>query len=93
MKVLGAIKEVNEYDMVISLPNGLSGFLHITHINEKITEKLKEGLEVGETKDSEVRHNCNVVGFITYDSLCCQYLLPTALCNCSDSFVEKFDRT
>ncbi|CAH3149742.1 unnamed protein product, partial [Porites evermanni] len=53
MKVLGAIKEVNEYDMVISLPNGLSGFVHITHINEKITEKLKEELEAGETKDSE----------------------------------------
>lgn len=55
MKVLGAVKEVNEYDMVISLPNGLSGFVHITHINEKITEKLKEELEAGETKDSEVR--------------------------------------
>lgn len=72
MKVLGAIKEVNEYDMVISLPNGLSGFVHITHINEKITEKLKEELEAGETKDSEVRYNCNVVVFIRYDSLCCQ---------------------
>lgn len=72
MKVLGAIKEVNEYDMVISLPNGLSGFVHIMHINEKITEKLKEELEAGETKDGEVRYNCNVVVFIRYDSLCCQ---------------------
>ena len=41
MKVLGAIREVNEYDMAISLPNGLGGFVHITNINEKITERLK----------------------------------------------------
>lgn len=54
MKVLGAIREVNEYDMIISLPNGLSGFVHITHINEKITERLKEVLQADDSKDDEV---------------------------------------
>jgi len=53
MKVLGAIREVNEYDMVISLPNGLSGFVHITHINEKITERLKEELQADDSEDTE----------------------------------------
>ena len=52
--MLGVIREVNEYDMVISLPNGLSGFVHITHINEKITERLKEVLKADDSKDSEV---------------------------------------
>ena len=57
MKVLGAIREVNEYDMAISLPNGLSGFVHITHINEKITERLKEVLQAddSDSKDAEAR--------------------------------------
>jgi len=59
MKVLGAIREVNEYDMVISLPNGLSGFVHITHINEKITERLKEELQADDSEDTEVRLNLN----------------------------------
>ena len=53
--MLGAIKEVNEYDMVISLPNGLSGFVHITHINDVITERLKEDLQGDDSKDTEVR--------------------------------------
>ena len=59
MKILGAIKEVNEYDLVISLPNCLSGFVHITHINDKITERLKEELQSEDCKDDEVRqHQC-----------------------------------
>nr|XP_058962333.1 protein RRP5 homolog [Pocillopora verrucosa] len=53
MKVLGAIREVNEYDMAISLPNGLGGFVHITNINEKITERLKNILEVDESGNTE----------------------------------------
>lgn len=55
MKVLGAIREVNEYDMAISLPNGLSGFVHIMHVNEKITDRLKEVLEAddSDSKDTE----------------------------------------
>ena len=65
MKVLGAIREVNEFDMVISLPNGLSGFVHITHINDKITERLKEELQAdNESKDTEVRKI----------SICCQLI-------------------
>lgn len=56
MKLLGAIREVNEYDMAISLPNGLSGFVHITHINETITERLKEVLQqADDSKETEVR--------------------------------------
>jgi len=63
MKILGAIREVNEYDMAISLPNGLSGFVHITHVNEKITERLKEMLQADEadSKETEVRYNLEVV--------------------------------
>lgn len=58
MKVLGAIKEINEFYLVVSLPNGLYGFVHITHINEKITEKLQEEMNAGDSKDDddEVQH-------------------------------------
>ena len=63
MKILGAIREVNEYDMAISLPNGLSGFVHITHVNEKITERLKEMLQAddSDSKETEARDNVNLV--------------------------------
>lgn len=63
MKILGAIREVNEYDMAISLPNGLSGFVHITHVNEKITERLKEVLQAddADSREAEVRYNLEVV--------------------------------
>ena len=63
MKILGAIREVNEYDMAVSLPNGLSGFVHITHVNEKITERLKEMLQAddADSKETEVRYTLEVV--------------------------------
>jgi len=63
MKILGAIREVNEYDMAISLPNGLSGFVHITHVNEKITERLKEVLQADDTdsKETEARYDFEFV--------------------------------
>lgn len=67
MKVLGAIKEVNEYDLVISLPNGLSGFVHITHINEKVTEKLKEELQADDSSDNEVRQHITLsISYFSY---------------------------
>ncbi|KAL9983734.1 hypothetical protein ACROYT_G005955 [Oculina patagonica] len=69
MKVLGAIREVNEYDMVISLPNGLSGFVHITHINEKITERLKEVLQADDSKDDETTSFPELAKFFTVGSL------------------------
>ena len=60
---MGAIREVNEYDMAISLPNGLSGFVHITHVNEKITERLKEMLQSddSDSKETEARDNVDYV--------------------------------
>ncbi|XP_068709241.1 protein RRP5 homolog [Montipora foliosa] len=53
MKVLGVIKEVNEFDLAISLPNGLTGFVSITDINDKVTEKLQEELQAKNSEDDE----------------------------------------
>lgn len=63
MKILGAIREVNEYDLAISLPNGLIGFVHITHVNEKITERLKEILQAddSDSKETEARYYLDFV--------------------------------
>ena len=54
MKVLGVIKDVNEFDLAISLPNGLTGFVSITDINDKVTEKLQEELQAKNSQDDEV---------------------------------------
>ncbi|KAJ7376224.1 hypothetical protein OS493_036047 [Desmophyllum pertusum] len=70
MKLLGAIREVNEYDMAISLPNGLSGFVHITHINETITERLKEVLQqADDSKETEMTSFPELAKFFTVGSL------------------------
>ena len=41
MKLLGSIKEVNDFDLAVSLPYGLSGFVHITDINDVLNEAVK----------------------------------------------------
>ncbi|XP_014641189.1 PREDICTED: protein RRP5 homolog isoform X2 [Ceratotherium simum simum] len=42
MRILGCVKEVNELELVISLPNGLQGFVQVTEICDAYTKKLSE---------------------------------------------------
>lgn len=54
MCILGAIKEINELELVISLPNGLTGFVSITEISEEIS-KIAE--KVANDDEDEVMFN------------------------------------
>ncbi|XP_060027377.1 protein RRP5 homolog [Erinaceus europaeus] len=42
MRILGCVKEVNELELVISLPSGLQGFVQVTEICDAYTQKLNE---------------------------------------------------
>lgn len=42
MRILGCVKEVNELELVVSLPNGLQGFVQVTEICDAYTQKLNE---------------------------------------------------
>uniref|UniRef100_K9IPH6 Protein RRP5 homolog n=1 Tax=Desmodus rotundus TaxID=9430 RepID=K9IPH6_DESRO len=42
MRMLGCVKEANELELVISLPNGLQGFVQVTEICDAYTKKLNE---------------------------------------------------
>uniref|UniRef100_A0ABI7VYU6 S1 motif domain-containing protein n=1 Tax=Felis catus TaxID=9685 RepID=A0ABI7VYU6_FELCA len=42
MRILGCVKEVNELELVVSLPNGLKGFVQVTEICDAYTKKLSE---------------------------------------------------
>ncbi|KAM7072820.1 protein RRP5 homolog isoform 1-T1 [Molossus nigricans] len=42
MRILGCVKEVNDLELVISLPNGLQGFVQVTEICDAYTKKLNE---------------------------------------------------
>nr|XP_004659438.2 protein RRP5 homolog isoform X1 [Jaculus jaculus] len=42
MRILGCVKEVNELELAISLPNGLQGFVQVTEICDAYTKQLNE---------------------------------------------------
>ncbi|XP_006831373.1 PREDICTED: protein RRP5 homolog [Chrysochloris asiatica] len=42
MRILGCVKEVHDLELVISLPNGLQGFVQVTEICDAYTKKLNE---------------------------------------------------
>ncbi|XP_045147375.1 protein RRP5 homolog isoform X1 [Echinops telfairi] len=42
MRILGCVKEVNDLELVIGLPNGLQGFVQVTEICDAYTRKLNE---------------------------------------------------
>ncbi|NXO52983.1 RRP5 protein, partial [Aramus guarauna] len=48
MLLLGCIKEVSEYELVISLPNGLSGFVPVTQISDAYSKMLSKEVAQGE---------------------------------------------
>ncbi|NXD77943.1 RRP5 protein, partial [Halcyon senegalensis] len=48
MLLLGCIKEVSDYELVISLPNGLSGFVPVTQISDAYSKMLSKEVAQGE---------------------------------------------
>ncbi|XP_010009634.1 PREDICTED: protein RRP5 homolog [Nestor notabilis] len=48
MLLLGCIKEVSDYELVISLPNGLSGFVPVTQISDAYSKLLSKQVAQGE---------------------------------------------
>ncbi|XP_010173696.1 LOW QUALITY PROTEIN: protein RRP5 homolog [Antrostomus carolinensis] len=48
MLLLGCVKEVSDYELVISLPNGLSGFVPVTQISEAYSKMLSKQVAQGE---------------------------------------------
>ena len=51
--LLGVVQEVFNFELLISLPNNLSGCVQITNINKLFTSQLEE--EATENEDAEVR--------------------------------------
>ncbi|NXY50608.1 RRP5 protein, partial [Ceuthmochares aereus] len=48
MLLLGCIKEASDYELVISLPNGLSGFVPVTQISDAYSKMLSKEVAQGE---------------------------------------------
>ena len=53
MLVLGCVKEVHEYEVIMSLPNGLSGSVPITNISDAYHDQLKLLASQGESEEVE----------------------------------------
>lgn len=54
MSVLGAVKEVHDLEIVVSLPNNLTGSVAITEISRVITERVERVAgAAGETEDGD----------------------------------------
>ncbi|NXO01903.1 RRP5 protein, partial [Rhinopomastus cyanomelas] len=48
MLLLGCVKEVSDYELVVSLPNGLSGFVPVTQISDAYNKMLNKEVAQGE---------------------------------------------
>ncbi|KAL1925395.1 uncharacterized protein VTP21DRAFT_278 [Calcarisporiella thermophila] len=54
MTLLGCISQINDYDLVVSLPNHLTGYVSITDISEPLTKLVeKAAMEDAEESDEE----------------------------------------
>lgn len=48
MLLLGCVKEASDYELVVSLPNGLSGFVPVTQICDAYSKMLTKEVAQGE---------------------------------------------
>jgi rRNA biogenesis protein RRP5 len=54
--VLGQVSQINAHDIALSLPNNLTGYVPITSISDKITQKI-EAIAAAEENDEEDEEN------------------------------------
>ncbi|XP_066549502.1 protein RRP5 homolog [Amia ocellicauda] len=47
--VLGCVKEARDFELVVSLPSGLTGYIQITRISDAYTKILNEQVDAGES--------------------------------------------
>lgn len=57
MLTLGMVKEVHDYELVVSLPNNLTGTVAITAISDTYTELLQKVADQS-LDTEEVSHDC-----------------------------------
>ncbi|KAL8952031.1 MAG: hypothetical protein Q9222_002018 [Ikaeria aurantiellina] len=55
--VLGQVSQINRYDVALSLPNNLTGYVPITSISSQLTARIEKQMEVDEEEDIEVEGN------------------------------------
>ncbi|KAL8715383.1 MAG: hypothetical protein Q9220_000716 [cf. Caloplaca sp. 1 TL-2023] len=51
--VLGQVSQINRYDIALSLPNNLTGYVPITSISSQLTAKIEKQMKVDEEEDGE----------------------------------------
>lgn len=57
MCLLGVIREINELDLVISLPDQLTGSASITEISKQVTTAVESAAEVMNDNDDDGQEN------------------------------------
>ncbi|KAL8869981.1 MAG: hypothetical protein Q9174_003866, partial [Haloplaca sp. 1 TL-2023] len=51
--VLGQVSQINQYDVALSLPNNLTGYVPITSISDQLTTKVEDLAEKGEESEDD----------------------------------------
>ncbi|KAL8968017.1 MAG: hypothetical protein Q9183_002658, partial [Haloplaca sp. 2 TL-2023] len=55
--VLGQVAQINQYDVALSLPNNLTGYVPMTSISDQLTTRVEDLMEKGEESDDDHSEN------------------------------------
>jgi hypothetical protein len=55
--VLGVIKQVNDFDLVVSLPSHLTGFVSFEQVSQHFAERFEAAAEAVESDSTVVIYN------------------------------------
>jgi len=54
MSVLGAIRKISQFEMIVSLPNNLNGFVTLADVSDPLSEILSKKVQKGEVCDFDL---------------------------------------
>ena len=69
MKFMGVVKEINDFDLVVSLPNHLSAFLAITDISDLIAKKIEALTADDEDDEEEEKEEAQLADLVKLEEL------------------------
>ena len=55
--VLGQVAQINQYDVALSLPNNLTGYVPVTSISDQLTTRVEDIMEKGDESDDNFENN------------------------------------
>ena len=74
--ILGAVREISELELLVSLPHNMTGTVAISNVSDPVTEKLEAEADMKEKEEEEEEEEEEEVRSTPQVLYSCMYMYP-----------------